>query len=130
MKINSALRYAKNYVLIALLMFLCQRAQIVGDYRGYALSLFVALIYCRFNVAVLSCSYLSICLICDHSLYGIVYATVPIIIMLTAKYLHYLFAKPMRLSATIGYACICVLPLAIVDITRGFKIEYGVYLVS
>ena len=130
MKINSALKYAKNYVLLALLMFLCQRAQIVGDYKGYALSLFVALIYCRFNVAVLSCSYLSICLICDHSLYGIIYATVPIIIMLTAKYLHYLFAKPMRLSATIGYAFICVLPLAVVDIVHGFKIEYGVYLVS
>ena len=130
MKIDGALRYAKNYVLTALLMFICQQAQIVGDYKGYALSLFVALIYCRFNIAVISCCYLSISLICDHTLYGIVYATAPVIILLAAKYLHYLFAKPMRLSAAVGYAFLCVLPLAVVDITRGFKIEYGVYLVS
>ena len=88
MKIDGALRYAKNYVLTALLMFICQQAQIVGDYKGYALSLFVALIYCRFNIAVISCCYLSISLICDHTLYGIVYATAPVIILLAAKYLH------------------------------------------
>ncbi len=130
MKINSALRYAKNYVIIAILMFLCQQATVVGDYKGYALSLFVALIYCRFSIAVLCPCYLAICLICDHSLYGIIYATVPIVIMLLAKYLHYLFAKPMRLYAAAGYALLCVLPLAVIDITRGFKIEYGVFLVS
>lgn len=130
MKINGALKYAKSYVLTALLMFLCQQAQIVGDHKGYALSLFIALIYCRFNVAVLSCSYLAISLICDHTLYGIIYAIVPIVIMLLAKYLHYLFAKPMRLYAVVAYAFICVIPLAVIDITRGFKIEYGVYLVS
>ncbi|MDE6189736.1 MAG: SpoIIE family protein phosphatase [Clostridia bacterium] len=130
MKINGAVKQARTYILIALLTFLCQQAQIVGDYKGYALALFIALIYCRFNIAILSCIYLAICLICDHTLYGIIYATVPIVVMLIAKYLHYLFAKPMRLYAVIIYAFICVLPLAVVDLTRGFKIEYGVYLVS
>ena len=53
MKVNTALKYVKSYVLVALLTVLCQRAQIVGDYRGYALPLLVALFYCRFSVGVI-----------------------------------------------------------------------------
>ena len=130
MKINSALRYVKNYLLIGLLIFFCQQAQIVGDYKGYAMSLFIALCYCRFNLAVLCPTYLAICLICDHSLFGIVYAITPIILLLIAKYLHYLFARPMRLPAAVGYSMLCVIPLAVLDVKSGIKLELIVYLVS
>ena len=85
MKINSALRYAKNYVIIAILMFLCQQATVVGDYKGYALSLFVALIYCRFSIGVVCGCYFAMCVICDHSVYGIILAIVEMVIIVVGK---------------------------------------------
>ncbi len=130
MKVNTALKYVKNYVLVALLMVLCQRAQIVGDYKGYALSLLVALFYCRFSVGVICPTYLAVCLIFDHSLFGIFYAVAPVVILLLAKYLHYLFARPMRLRALICYSVLCVLPLAVLDFKVTATLDFIVYLVS
>lgn len=130
MKINTALKYAKSYVLVALFMVLCQRARIVGDYRGYALPLLVALFYCRFSVGVICPCYLAICLIFDHSLFGIFYAVAPVVILLVAKYLHYLFAKPMRLKALMCYCLLCLLPLALLDFSVTVTIEFIVYLIS
>ena len=130
MKVNTALKYAKSYVLVALLTVLCQRARIVGDYRGYALPLLVALFYCRFSVGVICPCYLAICLIFDHSLFGIVYAVAPVAILLLAKYLHYLFAKPMRLKALICYCILCLLPLALLDFKVTLTLEFVVYLAS
>ncbi len=130
MKVNTALKYVKNYVLVILLMILCQRAQIVGDYRGYALPLLVALFYCRFSVGVICPSYLAICLIFDHSLFGIFYAVAPVVILLVAKYLHYLFARPMRLVALICYSALCVLPLAVLDFKVTATLEFIIYLIS
>ncbi|MDE6604607.1 MAG: SpoIIE family protein phosphatase [Clostridia bacterium] len=130
MKVNTALKYVKSYVLVALLTVLCQRAQIVGDYRGYALPLLVALFYCRFSVGVICPCYLAICLIFDHSLFGIFYAVAPVIILLVAKYLHYLFARPMRLRALICYCVLCLLPLAVLDFKVTATVDFIVYLVS
>ncbi|MDE6275393.1 MAG: SpoIIE family protein phosphatase [Clostridia bacterium] len=130
MKVNTALKYVKNYILVALLMVLCQRAQIVGDYRGYALPLLVALFYCRFSVGIICPCYLAICLIFDHSLFGILYAVAPVVILLLAKYLHYLFAKPMRLKALLCYCVLCLLPLAFLDFKVTLTLEFIVYLVS
>lgn len=130
MKVNTALKYVKSYVLVALLTVLCQRAQIVGDYRGYALPLLVALFYCRFSVGVICPCYLAICIIFDHSLFGIFYAVAPVIILSVAKYLHYLFARPMRLRALICYCVLCLLPLAVLDFKVTATLDFIVYLIS
>ena len=58
MKVNTALKYVKNYIIAALLTVLCQLASVVSGYNGYALPMLVALFYCRFNVGIVSACYL------------------------------------------------------------------------
>lgn len=130
MKINGAVKYAKNYVIAIILMILCQLASAVSGYRGYALPLLAALIYCRFNIGIVSACYLAICLIADHSLFGIFYAVAPVVIFLIAKWLHYLFAKPMRLGAVVLYSALSVLPLVFLDFNVTVRIEFIVYIIS
>ncbi len=130
MKVNTALKYVKNYIIAALLTVLCQLASVVSGYNGYALPMLVALFYCRFNVGIVSACYLAICLIADHSLFGIFYAVAPVVILLLAKWLHYLFAKPMRLGAMTLYSALSVLPLAMLDFKVTVQIEFVVYILS
>ena len=130
MKINSALIHVKNYIFLGVLMALLSLARIVPDYGGYAMSIYIALVYCRFSIAVLSPMYLAISLIFDHTLWGIIYAVAPVVIMVAAKYLHYLFAKPMRLYAVIIYAALSALPAMFVDFPAYLNLEGIVYSVS
>lgn len=130
MKINSALTYIKNYVFLAVIMAICCLSKIVPDCGGYAMSIYIALVYCRYSIAVLSPIYLALCLIFDHTLSGIIYAIAPVVIMLIAKYLHYLFAKPMRLYAVIVYSVLSALPLLFVDFPVYLNLEYIIYAIS
>lgn len=130
MKINSALIHVKNYIFLGALMAVMSLARVIPDSGGYAMSIYIALVYCRYSIAVLSPMYLAISLIFDHTLKGIIYAVAPVVIMVIAKYLHYLFAKPMRLYAVIVYAALSALPMLFADYPAYITLEGGVYCVS
>lgn len=130
MKINSALIYVKNYIFLAAVIAVMSMARVVPYCGGYGMSIYIALVYCRYSIAVLSPVYLAISLIFDHTLYGIIYAVCPVVIMLTAKYMHYLFAKPMRLYAVVIYAALGALPTLFVDFPKYITLEGIVYAVS
>lgn len=130
MKINSALIHVKNYIFLAALMAIMCLARVVPDYGGYAMSLYIAFVYCRYSIAALSPMYIAITLIFDHTLWGIIYAIAPVVIMLVAKYLHYLFAKPMRLYAVVIYSALSALPMIFVDFPEYVNLEGIVYSVS
>lgn len=130
MKINSALIHVKNYIFLGALMAVMSLARVIPDSGGYAMSIYIALVYCRYSIAVLSPMYLAISLIFDHTLKGIIYAVAPVVIMVIAKYLHYLFAKPMRLYAVIVYAALSALPMLFANYPAYLTLEGGVYCVS
>lgn len=130
MRIDNTLRYISSYVLLGIMLVFCKLASIIPGYGGYALSLYIALIYCRFSISALSPIYLAINLIFDHSITGIAYALAPIIIMVIAKYLHYAFRKPMRLGAVVFYTFLSTVPVFLVDLPSSLAIDNIIYLIS
>lgn len=98
------LKELSKYLLYFVLMYLCARAKIVPQMIGLSAGLYVALIYCRCNMYILSPLYISACLLVDCSIVGIIYAMSPILIFAIAKYGHYKAKRPMRTVACNAYA--------------------------
>ncbi|MEG1608993.1 MAG: hypothetical protein RR348_03920, partial [Clostridia bacterium] len=98
-----------KYIIYFLLFYLCAIAKLHTSMYGIALGLFVALIYCRCNVLVLSPLYISACLVVNCSVGGIIYAIAPIVVFGIAKFAHFKLKKPMRIVACNAYALVSLL---------------------
>lgn len=101
-----------RYLLALIPLWLCARARLDFMPFGFALGLYVALIYCRCNILLLTPVYLSACLLTDCSWGGLAYALIPAIVMSAARFAHYKLAKPMRLTACNLYAFLSMAPAA------------------
>ncbi|MEG2413517.1 MAG: SpoIIE family protein phosphatase [Clostridia bacterium] len=104
-----------KYLLSVIPFYLCARAKILPQMCGLALPLYVALIYCRANIFLLSPMYIVASLIADSSLGGLALALSPVVVMIVARLIHYKIAKPMRLGLCNVYAFLSTLPLIFVD---------------
>lgn len=115
------------YLSALLAMFFCAYARISNGTLGFALGLYVALVYCRSNMIFLAPCYIAINLLCDSSLTGIIYAISPIIVMSLARFAHYKAGKPIRVLSANLYGLISLIPTIFCDMYRD---NWGNFLIS
>ena len=111
-----------NYVLLARyiayfgMMILLGIAKGPGGISPFHLGFFVALVYCRENIFLLSIEYVLALIICDVSLATLAISAVPPLVFLTATLIHKLTKKPMKILNANLYACICHLPIILLNV--------------
>ncbi len=107
-----------RYVLYFAMMILLGIAKGPAGISPFHLGFFVALVYCRENIALLSIEYILALIICDVSLYTLIIAVVPPIVFIGALLVHKLLSKPMKVLNANIYAMLCHLPIILLNINR------------
>lgn len=108
-KTISTFKELSKYLLFFILFYICAIARFSPTSLGLALGLYVALVYCRLNMLLLTPMYICATLLADVSVCGIIYALAPCVVMAVAKYAHFKRKKPMRIFACNAYALLTML---------------------
>lgn len=106
-----------KYAVYFAMMILLGVAKGPGGISPFHLGFFVALVYCRENIFMLSIEYILALIICDVSLYTLAIAAVPPLVFLAAKLVHKLAAKPMKILHANLYAALCHVPIILLNIS-------------
>lgn len=114
-----------RYALLLIPLWLCARAKLDFMPFGFALGLYVALIYCRCNILLLTPVYLLACLLTDCSWCGLAYALAPALIMTAARFAHYKCAKPMKMLACNLYGALSLVPAIIACALTGTGLPFA-----
>ena len=85
----------------------------------FALGMFSALVYSKFNLLVLAPMYLLSRYLTTFSLESAIISLVPIVVYLVAYWIHSLVHKPVRVRHMTLYATVSILPEVVLAVMRG-----------
>ncbi len=106
-----------RYVAYFGMMILLGIAKGAGGISPFHLGFFVALVYCRENIFLLSIEYILALIICDVSIATLIIASFPPIVFILAVFVHKLARRPMKILNANLYACICHLPIVLLNVS-------------
>lgn len=116
---------AKYFAYFAM-MILLNFAKSTAGLTPFSLGLFVGLVYCRENVFALSLGFVVSSLITGFSVQRIVIAILPPVVFITARILHKVFLRPMKMLPTNLYALLSQIPVILFNISSTGRIVHAV----
>lgn len=132
--LKSSATYDKKTILLLIAKYMCYFTMMVllnfarstAGITPFNLGLFVGLVYCRENVFALSAGYILSSLITDFSVQRLVICILPPAVFISARLLHKVFLRPMKMLQANLYALLSQLPIILFNISSVGQIVHAV----
>lgn len=111
MKKNIIIRYALYFLIFAFYFYLEDTLGI----RPFAIAFFMALVYCRQNILILSPLYIAAAVLVSPTLIALIYAAVPCLLIAAAFFIHYKIRVKVRLVMIGIYTFLSQIPLIVAE---------------